>query len=160
MVDIKVKEKLGQSTRSVESVCASGVRCDVSAPEGNTIIIDEPEHHGGENAGASPLAHLTAALATCQSGQTTNVAEAMRFKHGAIRIKCTTTTDRLPGIEGNDKVLRFASADLDIEIESDEPENRIERLKALAEDKCPVGNLLNDAGAAVTIKWTVVPLNG
>ena len=40
-----------------------GPRCDIDAPGGHVIVTDEAKERGGDNAGASPLAHLTAALA-------------------------------------------------------------------------------------------------
>ena len=36
------KERTGASARSVEAVCTAGVRCEISSPEGHTIITDEP----------------------------------------------------------------------------------------------------------------------
>ena len=47
-----------------------------------------------------------------------------------------------------------------IDIETDENEKRLDRLKALSEDRCPVGRLFEDAGAPVTIDWNVLPMKG
>lgn len=160
MAEVKQKEQVGRRSRSVESVCKAGVRCDISAPAGNTIVTDEPAERGGNNEGASPLAHLTAALASCQTVQIVKVAEAMRFKHGAINIQASTTTDLVKGVEGNDEVMRFSDAELVIEIETDEPAQRVERLKILSEDRCPVGVLFSDAGAPPRITWEVLPMKG
>lgn len=154
---IRQKERVGASTRSIEMVCAAGVRCEISTPEGHVIVTDEPEARGGTNSGASPLAHLTASLASCQAVQIVKVAEAMRFDHGTIAISATTTTDRVESTKGGDKVMRFTAASLDIAIETDEPEARIERLKVLSEDRCPVGNLFADAGFEPEIAWSIKP---
>ena len=48
---IKQKEKQGASVRSVEAVCQAGVRCEITTPEGHTVITDEPVERGGENTG-------------------------------------------------------------------------------------------------------------
>ena len=146
--------------RTVESTCPEGVRCEVLAMDGHTIITDEPPERGGTGTAASPLMHFTASLATCQTVQIEKVAEAMRFKHGAINIKAATTTDLVPGVEGNDKVTRFCGAEMVIEIETDEPEKRVERLKTLSEDRCPVGNIFTDAGCEPAVTWNVVPMPG
>jgi len=90
--------------------------------------------------------------------QIVKVAEAMRFNHGAININCSTTTDRLPGVEDGKTVMRFCAAEMTIEIETDEPENKIERLKTISEDRCPVGNLFSDAGYEPVVTWKILPM--
>lgn len=160
MAVARQKEPAGATTRKADSIRTGGVRCDVSVAGGHTIVTDEPEQRGGKNEGASPLAHLTAALASCQTVQIVKVAEAMRFNLGAIDIQAFTTTDRVAGVDGNDKVMRFCAAELNIDIETDEPAERLERLKTLSEDRCPVGMLFSDAGYEPTITWTVRPLKG
>ena len=131
---------------------------EVSTPEGHTVITDEPPQRGGENAGPSPLACLTSSLAACQTVQIVKVAEAMRFNHGTISITATTTTDRLASHKGNDKVMRFCAAGMVINLETNEPPAKVERLKTLSEDRCPVGNLFADAGFEPTIDWNIVPI--
>ena len=158
MTGIRMKHPVGKQVRVVESKCESGVRCEVHTQDDHTITIDEPTERGGTGTGASPLMHFTASLATCQSVQIVKVAEAMRFKHGAINIKASTTTDRIAPVEGDEKVMRFCAAELIIDIETNEPPQKVERLKRLSEDRCPVGNLFTDAGYPPTIIWNVLPL--
>lgn len=159
MTGIRMKHPIGKQVRVVESKCESGVRCEVHTVQDNqTIIIDEPIERGGTGTGASPLMHLTASLATCQSVQIVKVAKAMRFKYGTINIKASTTTDRIAPVEGDEKVMRFCGAELIIDIETNEPPQKVERLKRLSEDRCPVGNLFTDAGYPPTIIWNVLPL--
>jgi uncharacterized OsmC-like protein len=158
--DIKQKAPAGAGTRSVTLTMTHGPRCEIAVPGGHVIVTDEAKERGGDNAGASPLAHLTAALASCQAVQVHKVAKAMRFNHGRVTITCTTTTDRVPAIDGGDKVMRFIAAALAIEVETDEPEARLDRLAKLSEDSCPVGNLFADAGTTPVITWTALPLKG
>ena len=68
-------------------------------------------------------------------------------------------TDRVASDKGNDKVMRFCAADLVISMETDEKPERVERLKTLSEDRCPVGNLFADAGFEPTIAWTILPMS-
>ena len=160
MAEVRQKEKVGRRTRSTGSVCTAGVRCDISAPGGHTIVTDEPAERGGNDEGASPLVHLTASLASCQTVQIVKVAEAMRFNHGAINIAATTATDLVEGVKGNNGVMRFCAAELVIDIETDEPPQRVERLQILSEDRCPVGMLFADAGCGLDITWNVLPMKG
>jgi putative redox protein len=158
MAVIRKKENIGRRTRVVESACVAGTRCDVTAGD-HVIVTDEAKDRGGNGEGAPPLYHFTAALASCQTVQIVKVAQAMRFKHGAINIRATATTDLIDGIEGNrDGVMHFNEAELFIDIETDEPEQKVERLKALSEDRCPVGRLFAEAGYPPKMVWNIVPL--
>ena len=153
------KERTGASSRSVEAVCTAGVRCEISTPEGHTIITDDRARGGGNAPGPRPRGAMPAALAAWQGGEVVQVAEAMRFEDGTIAITASTVTDRVASDKGNDKVMRVGAADLAISMETDESPERVERLKTLSEDRCPVGNLFADAGYAPTIAWTIVPMS-
>jgi uncharacterized OsmC-like protein len=159
MVAIKQKEQVGRRDRVVASTCkAGGVRCEVTA-EGHTIVTDEPAERGGTDTAAPPLYHLAASLAACQTVQIVKVAEAMRFTHGDINIDASATTDLIDGLEGNaNGVMHFCEAEMTINIETDESEKKIERLKALSEDRCPVGRLFTEAGYTPRVTWNIVPM--
>jgi putative redox protein len=158
MAVAKQKAPEGRRVRVVQSSCASGVRCEIKAGK-HTIVTDEPAERGGTDTGAAPLMHLTAALASCQTVQIEKVAAAMRFKHGAINIEARCTTDLIDGIEGNSNgVMQFCDAELIIDLETDETPQKIERLKALSEDRCPVGRLFDEAGYPPRVTWSVRPL--
>lgn len=158
MAIVRQKEQVGRRTRTVQSSCKAGVRCDVAAGN-HTIVTDEAVERGGKDEGAPPLFHLAAALASCQTVQIVKVAEAMRFKHGAINIECSATTDLIDGVEGNaNGVMHFCEAELVIDIETSESEQKLERLKSLSEDRCPVGRLFTEAGYPPKVTWNVIPL--
>lgn len=157
MADIRMKQPMGKKVRTVESKSPGGVRCEVLVPNEPSIVTDEPEERGGTGTAASPLMHFTASLATCQTVQIVKVAKAMRFKHGAINVKTSTTTDHVAAVEGEQKVMRLCAAELIIDIETNESEKKVERLKLLAEDCCPVGQLFNDAGYPPTLIWNILP---
>lgn len=159
MAVVRQKEQVGRRTRVVESRSVSGMRCDVTAGD-HVITTDEAKGRGGNGEGAPPLYHLTAALAACQTVQIKKVAQAMRFKHGAINIRATATTDLIEGIEGNrDGVMHFNEAELFVDIETAEPDQKLERLMALSEDRCPVGRLFAEAGYPPKMVWNRLPYN-
>ena len=157
MAVVKMKEPVVKASRSIELTCAAGVKCEISAA-GHAVISDEPVERGGGDEGPSPLVYFTASLAACQTVQIVKVAEAMRFNHGAIHVKASTTTDRLEGAHDKNIILRFSEAEMIIDIETDESEQKLERLKLLSEDRCPVGSLLEAGGAVVKTVWNVLPM--
>jgi uncharacterized OsmC-like protein len=158
MAVAKMKEVVGRKLRVANSKCPEGVRCEVDVGDGHTVITDEPAERGGTDTATSPLMYFTTALGTCQTVQIHKVAEAMRFKHGAINIRTETVTDLVDGIDGNPSVMKFVGATLNIEIETNESPEKLKRLADLSEDRCPVGRLFADAGFEPECVWTAVPL--
>ncbi len=75
-----------------------------------------------------------------------------------LNVVCSTSTGRIPGIDGNDPVMRFGAATMEISFATDESENRVERMKALAVDRCPISQLFEDAGIEVEMNWSVTSL--
>lgn len=85
----------------------------------------------------------------------------MSFAHGDINIDCSATTDLIDGMEGNaNGVMHFYEAEMIIDIETNESEKKIERLKKLSEDRCPVGRLFTEAGYPPRVTSNILPLKG
>ncbi len=161
MAVVKLKNPQLAVVRVADLTNPSGTRTESAVGDGTfTIITDEPEERGGTNTAAAPLFHFTTSLGACQAVQIRKVAEAMRMEIGEIRIKTETTTDRIDGIDGKNKVMRFCAAELTIDLETNESEDKIERLKKISEDQCPVGNLFTDAGYEPVLHWNIHPLKG
>ncbi len=158
MAVVKQKEVVGRQVRTVQSNSPEGVRCEVSTPSPHMIITDEPAERGGTDTAASPLMHFTTSLATCQTVQIHKIAAAMRLKTGAINVEASTVTDRVAAVDGDAKVMRFIGAEMTIDIEVEGPDAKIEQLKKLSEDACPVGNIFVDAGLECTLNWNVLPV--
>ncbi len=157
-MQIKTKEAIGPKTRTVELTQVDNVNFKIATESGFDIYTDEAADNRGTGTAPRPLETVTAALAACQSVQIVRVAGAMRFKLEGLDVSCSTSTGRIPGIDGNDPVMRFGAATMAITLSTDEPENRVERLRALAVDRCPVSQLFEDAGIEVEMTWAVRPL--
>ena len=158
MAVVKLKDPEGAKVRTIESKSTNGIKCEIKVSDGHSFVTDEPEERGGTDTATSPLMYFTASLAACQTVQIHKVAKAMRMSHGDINIHCETTTDRIPGVDGNDKVMRFCAAEMVVEIETNEPEEKVNRLMKLAEDQCPVGNLFADAGFEPQLTFKIRPM--
>ncbi len=155
---IKMKQAVGPKTRTVDLTQVDNVNFKIATESGFDIYTDEAVDNRGTGTAPRPLETVTAALAACQSVQIVRVCDAMRFSMEGLNVICSTTTGRIKGIDGNDPVMRFGAATMDIAFATDEPENRVERLKALAVDRCPVSQLFEDAGVTVEMTWSVSPL--
>ena len=158
MATLRLKEIQEPNSRTANSVMGAGeLRCEIEM-QGHQAVIDEPPERGGTDEGASPLLHFSAALASCQSVQVAKVAQSMRIEYGDIRADATLFTGRGDGRDEGSRIIRFTQAKMIISIQTNAPEKRIERLKQLAVDRCPVGALLEDAGVTPEIEWKVLPL--
>lgn len=157
-MQIKMKEATAAKTRTVELDQVDHVNFRIRTESGFDIFTDEAVERGGGGTAPRPLETITAALAACQSVQVVRVAEAMRFNMQGLNVTCATTTARIPGIEGNDPVMRFGAARMEICFATDEPGEKVERLKRLAVDRCPISQLFADAGVDPEITWAVTPI--
>ena len=159
MASLRLKEVQEENTRTAKSEMQSGgLRCDVEM-DGHTTIIDEPNERGGSNEGATPLLHLAAAFASCQTVQIAKVAQAMRLTIGNINIDATIDTGRDEGREMQSLIIRIIGAKLEITLETNASDKKISRLKQLALDRCPIGALLEDAGVIPEVVWNIKPLD-
>ncbi len=159
MATLKLKEVEEENTRTAKSLMApGGLRCDVEM-DGHTVVIDEPPERGGTNLGATPLLHLSAALATCQTVQIAKVAAAMRLDFGEIKIDATIDTGRGDGREEKSRIIRIVAAKMVVSIQTNVSEKKLVRLQQLALDRCPIGALLEDAGVVPEVVWNTLPLN-
>jgi len=154
-MDIKMKTAPGARVRTAKLTPVAGYRFDTIVDSGHVVPTDEGTHLDGTGAAPTSLETLTAAFASCQSVQVVRVATAMHFKLENFHVTGVTTSDKIPGIKGNDPVLHIDSASLEISFDTDEPPARIDRLKALAVDKCPIGRLFEEAGFKPEITWKI-----
>ena len=154
-MDIRQKSGPGVRVRTARLRQVKDYRFDTTVESGHVVPTDDGAHIGGTGAAPTSLETLTAALASCQSVQVVRVAEAMRFRLSNLDVTCVTTSDKIPGIKGNDAVIRIDGARLEIAFDTDESAHKIDLLKALAVDKCPIGRLFQDAGITPEIVWRI-----
>jgi uncharacterized OsmC-like protein len=154
-MDIRPKTAPGARVRTARLKVVSGYRFDTAVDSGHVVPTDEGTHLGGTGAAPTSLETLTAALASCQSVQVVRVAEAMRFRMANFGVACVTTSGKQPGVKGNAAVTRIDGAHIEIAFDTDETPARLERLKVLAVDKCPIGRLFDEAGIPPRITWKV-----
>jgi len=156
---IKLKDNPEPNSRTAKSKALSGkLRCDINMGE-HDIVIDEPPERGGDDTGASPLYHFCAALSACQTVQVAKVAQAMRVEYGEINIDTTLRTGKGAGREQDTLILRCLGVDMKISVQTSAKSGKLERLKTLSIDRCPIGALVDDAGVELNIVWEFPPMN-
>ena len=153
-VDPKTK-KIG--VRSVKGRNDAGTRTVINVRHFPEMITDEPDSMGGTNTAPSPLETVLVALVGCDGVIINGVATAMGFAYTGVDFDCTSQIDvRGPkGVKGVKPY--FEKVDLKITVYSDESDDRFEKLKFNVENRCPVMNLMKDAGVELTADWIKLP---
>jgi uncharacterized OsmC-like protein len=153
------KEQPKISKRRAEATVLRGVRMDVKVRDLPPIVVDEPDTRGGTNEGPSPLEYVTSGLAGCQAVMVERLAGKMRIPYRNLRVTAETHLTQKPSTKGGDMVIRFCGAVLDVYMDTDADPKQLERLKVLAEERCPASNLFLDAGCNPTVNWHFSPLD-
>ncbi len=124
---------------------------------GHTVVTDEPN---GEDSGPTPLETTLAGLIGCEGVIINRCAEAMRFSYSGVEIEGEGEVDArgsrgVPGVRPYFNWVR-----LTIRIRTDEPRERLARLRRNVEHRCPVMNLFRAADVPVEAEWIVEPAAG
>lgn len=130
-----------------------GLKNSVFIRDFSPIIVDEPKGLGGTDEGPNPIEYVLGALSTCTSITIAFVAKELKFSYSGLEFENSGTLD-LRGINGVDGVrTHFQTVDIEILFDTDESIEKIERLKETVEKRCPVFNLLKDAGVQLNANW-------
>lgn len=117
------------------------------------FIIDEPEKLGGTNLAPTPMEYVAGALGGCFNITVEMVAKDQEFALNDLSIYCEGVVDHRGLFGTADVSPHFQSAKIDVYVASDEPENRRAELEQESLVRCPVYNLIKDAGADVEVNW-------
>lgn len=136
-----------------------------SGPLGTTIdygefgfgVTDEPAAHGGEGAGPSPLQAVVGALCGCERVTFGRTAQEMGLTYARMNFEGAFTID-IRGRMGDRSVRpHFQTVKLLITVYTDHSEEELAAVIQETEARCPVMNLLIDAGVALDVRWQSRP---
>ena len=122
----------------------------ISRVRGFEMITDEKT---GTNIGPSPLETVLCALSGCEGVIIDRCAKVMNFKYSGVDFECDGWVDAR-GSRGVRGVRpHFQKVVFRVLLKTDEPDERIEKLRRNVEMRCPVMNLLADAGVDLDVTW-------
>ena len=118
------------------------------------VVTDEPT---GSNTAPTPLETVLSALVGCEGVIINRCAEAMKFAYSRVEFACAGQVDAR-GSRGVVGVRpHFETVDLKVTLHTNEPPERVAKLRKNVELRCPVMNLLRDAGVEMNVAWETVP---
>lgn len=146
------------TTKQLVKIGTSGnwegnLKTSVSARDFAPFIVDEPEFLGGTNDGPNPIEYVLGGLTGCTSVMIALIAKEKNFSFQGVEFKNNGTIDTrgMMGVEGVSP--HFQSVNFEAIFTTDESDSRIEELKEEVEKRCPVFNLIKDAGVKIESNW-------
>ncbi len=124
--------------------------------EGSPHVIHTDAHpaFGGHETAPSPLAYALAALTSCTQVTSQMVARDLGLTLGKFRVAVDAKLDPTVLATGAEGVSNFTRLTLDVNIETDAPEDRFAQFSREVERRCPVTQLYRRSGVHVTTSWT------
>lgn len=130
-----------------------GMMTRVDCGEAGAFVTDEPVAHGGTGAGASPLQTVLGALCGCEAVTFNRTAAEQGFEYAGIDFEASFTID-IRGRMGDERVRpHFQTVRVQATVRTEESEERLREVVAETERRCPVFNLLTDAGVRLEVVW-------
>lgn len=140
------RKKLGALNRGT-------MRTEIDCGEHGGFVTDEPVAHGGSGEGPSPLQAVVGALCGCESVTFHRTAAELDFSYESISFEAEYTID-IRGRMGNREVRpHFQTVRVEATVVTAEPEERLRAVVEETEARCPVYNLIKDAGVSLETRW-------
>ncbi len=134
-----------------------GMRTVTETGEGLRLVTDEPAGRGGTGTAATPLETVVGALCGCSGVTFAKAAREQGFAYAGIDFEASFTLE-MRGLPGDPEGrLHFQTVRVHARVRTAEPAGRLDRVADVTERRCPVRNLLADAGVALEMTWTTAP---
>lgn len=141
---------------AVSGISAADLRSDVQIRGFAPIVMDEPPALGGGDAGPNPVEYVLASYVGCASVVIRFIAKEIGFSYTDARFEVGGDLD-LRGFLGEPGISpHFQTISGRVLLETSESPERVSELARLVEARCPVYNLLRDAGIPLNIAWEIV----
>lgn len=139
--------------KSLSATNRSALSTRVDFGEFGSYVFDEPSAHGGDDMGPSPLQGVLGALCACEAVTFSRTAAEMGFVYDGIEFDAAFTID-IRGRQGaRDVVPHFQTIKVEARVLTSETTQRLAEIVEETEARCPVFNLVKDAGVNVQMAW-------
>jgi len=119
------------------------------------FVVAEPPSLGGTDEGANPIEYVLGALGGCVTVVVETVAAELGIAVDGVATDATGTLD-IRGFAGTADVSpHFQTLTLTVTLTTPVPEEELGELKAQVLRRCPLFNLVRDAGVPIEETWTV-----
>lgn len=141
--------------RQVTASTPATMRTVLDYAEAGVQVTDEPVPAGGGGSGPTPLQSVLGALCGCESVTFRRTATEFEFAYSRIDFEASCTID-IRGRSGDRSVRpHFQTVRLQAIVTTPETQERLDALVEEVEARCPVLNLMRDAGVRLDVRWLV-----
>ena len=135
----------------------STMRTVLDYEESGVQVTDEPVAAGGGGSGPTPLQSVLGALCGCEAVTFRRTATEYEFEYDRIEFEGAATID-IRGRSG-DRAVRphFQTVKLQARVFTAQSQEELNELVEEVEARCPVMNLMKDAGVKLDVRWEVFP---
>jgi uncharacterized OsmC-like protein len=146
--------------KTLTAVNRGAMRTVIDFGDAGSLTTDEPVEQGGTNDGPTPLQAVVGALCGCESVTFHRAAEERGFAYRGITFDAEFRIDirgRMghPGVRPHFQVVRVEAV-----VETNESEEELASIVEETERRCPVFNLIRDAGVRLEVRWLRKPVGG
>lgn len=120
-------------------------------------VTDEPIAHGGTGEGPSPLQAVLGALCGCESVTFHRTSNDMGFSYDRIDFEAEFTIDIRGRLGVREVRPHFQTVRMQATVVTDESAERLAEVVEETEARCPVYNLMSDAGVNIETLWVATP---
>lgn len=132
---------------------AGTMRSEIDTGEYGVFVTDEPVKHGGTGEGPSPLTTVLGALCGCEGVTFNRTASDLGFTYESLDFEAEFTIDVRGRMGTRGVTQHFQTVRLQVSVTTDEPTDRLAAVVAETEARCPVHNLIKDAGVNLDVVW-------
>jgi uncharacterized OsmC-like protein len=130
-----------------------GTRTVIDFGEYGRIVTDEPVEHGGTGTGPSPLQAVLGALCGCEAVTFSRTAAEYGFEYRGIEFEAEFKIDIRGRLGNRDVRPHFHSVRVLATVATRASEEALRAVVEETERRCPVFNLVADAGVRCEMRW-------
>lgn len=131
----------------------------IDCGEYGQMVTDEPIAHGGTGEGPSPLQAVLGALCGCESVTFHRTSKDMDFSYEGIEFEAAFTIDIRGRLGMREVRPHFQTVKMEATVRTNESQERLAEVVEETEGRCPVYNLLEDAGVNLETRWIRQPID-
>ena len=132
---------------------SEGMRTVIDYGEFGQIVTDEPVPHGGTGAGPSPLQAVLGALCGCEAVTFARTAAEHELDYAGIDFEAEFKIDIRGRLGNRDVRQHFQIVRVLATVTTDASEDELRAVVEETERRCPVFNLVADAGVRCEMRW-------
>ena len=139
--------------KSLSATNPGNMTTTIEFPGLASLTLDEPVKHGGGGQGPSPLHGVLGSLCGCEAVTFSRTAKEKNFNYNGLEFEAEFTIDIRGRMGVRSVVPHFKTVRVQVYVKTNEDEARLLEVVKETEARCPVFNLIKDAGVEIECVW-------